>query len=963
MHDSDKTKEQLIAELTTLRRSYRALEAAAAERTRTAAALQASERRYRHLMEHSLGLLCIHDLDGILLEINSAAAQALGYQPKDSVGKSLREFIAPAVRDQFEAYLERIRQHPMDSGLLRVVTRTGEERIWLYRNVRYEEPTRPPYVLGHAVDISERVLAEQALKQAHEALEQHVAERTLALQRAEEESRGFFSHVGVGMYMCDPAGRFVRVNQAFCAYLGYSKAELLGGRTFWDITHPDFQEITQQINAQTVAHRRPTATYEKMYIRKDGTAIWGRVNGSWIYDVNGNPLQGIGVVEDITARKQAEEAIRQSEERFRHLVEDSIQGILIHRAGKPIFTNQAYAEMYGYDSPEDILRLENIFQEIIAPEDRDRLYHYFQCRLRGEPAPTHYTCRGVRRDGTYIWVENLITIVPWEGEIAIQCSVVDISERKQTEEALRQSHAYFHALVQHSADIICVLDAEGNVNYCSPSLETVLGYRPHELRERNILGTLHPDDRARVQSTLAQLVQHPGTAQAVEYRVRHRDGSWRTLEAVGSSPIESLNAGTIIVNARDITERKRAEEERQKLETQLRQAQKMESIGTLAGGIAHEFNNVLAAILGFAELTQYVVARGEKAWSYVQEVLKAGQQAKDLVQQLLTFSRPGEHKLEPVSVAQVVRDALPLIRAIFPSTIDIRLDITAETSVVLADQTQLHQVVLNLCNNAEYAMRQTGGILEIVVEAVQVDDAWATSYLQLLSGVYVRLAIRDTGHGIAPEVKDRIFDPFFSTKGVGEGSGLGLAVVHGIVTSHSGVIAVESTPGAGTTCVVYLPQYEGTVGDVGGPEPAHLLAHGKGRILFVDDEEMLVRLAQVQLKNLGYEVVVHTASQDALQAFRAAPSEFILVITDQTMPGMTGTMLVEELRHIRSDIPIILCTGFSHLINDEQAQVLGVDAFMMKPIVTQELATIIKQVLDKRAALETESLKRLSQSG
>ena len=607
MHDIDKTKAQLLVELATLRRRYRTLEGVAAERTRTEAALQASERRYRHLMEHSLGLLCIHDLEGILLEVNTAAAQALGYQPTEGVGKSLREFIAPAVRYQFDAYLERIRQHPMDSGLLRVVTRTGEERIWLYRNVRYEESTGPPYVLGHAVDITERVLAEQALKHAHEVLEHRVAERTVALQRAEAASRGFFTHAGVGMYVCDPAGHFLKVNPAFCAYLGYSEAELLHGMTFWDITHPEFQAITRQTNAHTVAGLRPTTTYEKRYVRKDGTAIWGRVNGTWIYDVDGNPIQGVGVVEDITARKQAEEARRQSEERFRHLVEHSLQGIMIHRAGTPVFANQAYAELYGYDSPEDILRVANIFQEIIAPEDRDRLYHYFQCRLRGEPAPTHYTCRGVRRDGTYIWVENLITVVPWEGEIAIQCSVVDISERKQTEEALRQSHAHFHALVQHSADIICVLDAAGHVHYCSPSLERVLGYSPHEVREQNFFEAIHSDDRAQVQHTLTQLVQSPGTTQAVEFRVRHRDGSWRTLEAVGSSPLESPNAGSLIVNARDITDRKRAEAERQQLEHQLRQAQKLEAIGTLAGGVAHEFNNALAAILGFAELTQYAL--------------------------------------------------------------------------------------------------------------------------------------------------------------------------------------------------------------------------------------------------------------------------------------------------------------------------------------------------------------------
>jgi CheY-like chemotaxis protein len=272
---------------------------------------------------------------------------------------------------------------------------------------------------------------------------------------------------------------------------------------------------------------------------------------------------------------------------------------------------------------------------------------------------------------------------------------------------------------------------------------------------------------------------------------------------------------------------------------------------------------------------------------------------------------------------------------------------------VLANQTQLHQVVFNLCSNAEYAMRKTGGLLEIAVETVKVDDAWATSHPRLSPGAYVRLTVHDTGHGITPEVKDRIFDPFFTTKGVGEGSGLGLAIVHGIVTSHSGMISVESTPGEGTTCSIYLPQFAGTVGDSDDPEHTEpMMAQGQGRILFVDDEEVLVRLAQLQLERLGYEVVAHTASLEALEAFRADPYGFVLVITDQTMPTMTGTTLMEALHHIRPDIPIILCTGFSHLINDEKARALGADAFVMKPVVAQEFAAIIKQVLDKRAAQE-----------
>ena len=390
--------------------------------------------------------------------------------------------------------------------------------------------------------------------------------------------------------------------------------------------------------------------------------------------------------------------------------------------------------------------------------------------------------------------------------------------------------------------------------------------------------------------------------------------------------------------------------ERKRLEAQLRQAQKMEAIGTLAGGIAHDFNNILTAILGYTDLALDDIRQESTAWNYLHEVRKAGLRAKTLVQQILTFSRRTEQPRTPVPLPLLIKEVLALLRASIPSTIEIRQEITQDVGTVLGDPTQLQQVLLNLCTNAAHAMHVTGGRLEVRLEAVVVDTPMITQHPELQPGPSVCITVTDTGHGIPPEVMERIFEPFFTTKGPGEGTGMGLALVHGIITDHGGAVLVDSVVGQGTTFTIYLPR---------SPEPAQNEASqdasvspgsqpGTECVLFVDDETILVSLGQAILQRLGYDVVACTSSVEALEVFRAAPRRFDLVITDQTMPHMTGEVLAQELRRLRSDIPIILCTGFSHVMHAERAQELGIDAFLMKPLAMQDLAQTIQQVMAAR---------------
>ncbi len=424
-----------------------------------------------------------------------------------------------------------------------------------------------------------------------------------------------------------------------------------------------------------------------------------------------------------------------------------------------------------------------------------------------------------------------------------------------------------------------------------------------------------------------------------------------TYVTVSGKPIRHLDDTIIGYRGvtHDITEQLFAEAQlrQARQEEEVRQAQKMEAIGTLAGGIAHDFNNTLGIILGYTDLTLQTAAPDSIVRKNLQHVLTAGQRAKDVIQQILTFSRSSEPERQPVSLRQLTQDALQLIRASLPTTISIQSNLSDNgPDTVLADVTQLHQVLMNLASNAEYAMRESGGIFSVSIDTAEVDQGLLLRYPELKPAPYVRLVVQDSGHGIETATAERIFEPFFTTKRVGEGTGMGLAVVHGIIASHGGVITIRSTQGVGTTFTIYLPLIATIISPT--PPSDNITPYGTGTVLFVDDDEVLSLLGEQMLNYLGYDVVIETHSPNALATFQANPHRFDLVITDQTMPTLTGAALAQELRQIRPDIPIILCTGFSHSIDADQAEAQHIDAFCMKPLVAHDLGLAIRNVLTNR---------------
>ena len=424
---------------------------------------------------------------------------------------------------------------------------------------------------------------------------------------------------------------------------------------------------------------------------------------------------------------------------------------------------------------------------------------------------------------------------------------------------------------------------------------------------------------------------------------RKKDGTEFPVEINGIA-LEFNGSLYGVCFCKDISERKKDEEERLKIEAHLFENQKMESLGTLAGGIAHDFNNILGAIVGYAELTRMQCQEGSKLENYVSQISRAGNRAAELVKQILWFSRQGLREKKPLETSRVVREALKLIEATLPANIEIIEKISPNLPPILGNEIQIHQIVMNLCTNAYHAMKNSSGTLGVSLIAVTIQEHDINYVPDVVPGNYIKLAVSDDGSGIPPELINRIFEPYFTTKAVGDGTGLGLSTVHGIVKDHAGFIQIHSEVGIGTTINVLLPVAETeAIIEMGENE---LLPKGIETILLVDDEEALIDLGRDLLERLGYRVETRASSLDAIEAFRVNSQKYDLVLSDITMPKMTGDELAQRIKTMRPDIPIILCSGFSNRIDERSLEILGIDAILMKPIIYSELAHTIRRVLD-----------------
>ncbi len=612
---------------------------------------------------------------------------------------------------------------------------------------------------------------------------------------------------------------------------------------------------------------------------------------------------------------------------------------LLDGAAIVVYANEEAHRSLGY-APGELAGTH--VREFVEGLDGDRLEELVAHMKREGFASVRAMQR--RKDGSRFTVETRLALVRRDGAPLIVAFVRDLTEQEETRSALRASEERYRHLLELLPDGVVAYDGKGRIGFANPAAARLMAaLRPDVLVGMTVIDLVHPDSREDARGRLARMLEGEHLL-STEMALLRLDGTSFPAE-VTSAP---MGDGSIITVARDVSERHRAEVERKLLEERLRQGEKIEALGTLAGGVAHDFNNVLAAILGHAEALAGELPAGSLGRDDAEQIAAAALRAKGVVQQILAFARRRPPQAAPVDVARAVREELSLVRAATPANVEIRTRTAPDAGAVRADPTQLHQVLLNLCANARDAMAARGGVLEVTVERAELPSPAAPA--GLAPGSYVRLTIADTGHGMDTATRARAFEPYFTTKPAGAGSGLGLAVVHGIAAALGGAVTLESAPGRGTRVDVWLPRLP-EAAPPPPPRPAAapaVPAAAPRRVLLVDDDPPVARAIGRMLERLGYRVTTDVTAEAAFERFRDDPQGFDVVVTDQTLPGMGGDELTLALLAIRPELPVLICTGYSARLDEAEARAIGARALLAKPLDLHELGEAVAAVLPPR---------------
>jgi PAS domain S-box-containing protein len=918
------------------------------------AGYEAAGNAYRLLFERAGEMVCLLDLQGRFLAVNQAGEQLTGYPASELVGRFAVELIVPELRGeavgQFRARLEDGRERPPDETVL--IARDGRHVPIEVSSTFFEVDGRPVGVLGLVADRTAKEDAKEALRRSEERL-----------RGAEARFRAFFEFAPIGKAIVAIDGRFLEVNGALCEILGYPKSELVR-KTFHELTHPDDLAADLELVRQTLLGERRSYELAKRYLHPLGRVVWTLLSVSLVREADGEPSYFITQIQDITERRTAQEAVERSEARLaeaQHIVR--VGSWETDFATGAIAASDELCRLFEIDPARTDIKLEELLEHI-HPDDHE-LLRGASIRAQKTTANSDLEYRIVLADGSLRWIHARAEARVVDGNVVGRRGTSqDITERKQAEQQLAEAEHRYRTLVEQLplATYVRPLDMTRPNIYVSPQVEPMLGYPAAEWQsDPGLLARIvHPDDRERVLSAAAEL-RETGTPVRDEYRYVTPDGRtvWvqdETYRVVGET-------GDVVVQGflLDITERKRAEAERDRLDEQFHQAQKLEAVGQLAGGIAHDFNNMLTAIKGYSELLLNELEPGTAAHAEASQIQRAAEQAAALPAQLLAFGRAQPLEPQLFDLNALVGGTQDLLEHLLSEAVELVVEPAGDPIFVRVDAARVETALVNLALNARDAMPD-GGTLRISTGVVEL-DADEAGEQQVAAGFYSVVSVVDSGQGMDAETAARAFEPFFTTKPHGQGSGLGLASVYGTVRQSGGFVSVETQPGSGTAIHLHLPAAKRPApGDVSRaaaeppvadavPVPAP--GPGAGRVVLVAEDEDVVRELVVRiLRRDGY--VVHAAARgsEALGLLDRLGSPIDVLLTDMVMPGMGGRELAERVLEQRPGTPVVFMSGYT-----EDAPTLDAvrqpSSFLTKPFSSTALRDAVVRAIPQTNGAST----------
>ena len=885
-------------------------------------ALIASETRYRRLFETAQDGILILDADsGMIVDVNPFLRDMLGYSREHFLEKKIWEigFFRDIIGNR-ENFLELQQKRYVRYDDKPLETSDGR-RIDVEFVSNVYEVDHVQVIQCNIRNITDRKRAEKGLRESEERY-----------QRITEAITDYIYTVRIA------DGRAVKTTHGLgcLTVTGYEPGEFANDPYLWFnmVAAEDRPKVEEQ--ARRILAGEDPDPIEHRIIHKDGTVKWVRNTFVPHRNEDGSVATYDGLIQDITERKRAEKELRESQLRYRAMIQQSSEGIGISELnGCYVEVNPAFCTMTGY-SEKELLSMRVV--DLLPKETSLKLF----TQVVQERESGYREVELVRKDGTTFIALISGSSIEIGSECFVQGFVQDITERKRAEETMRENSLMLELAMSAAKMAWWQMDIPtGNISFEKRKAE-MLGFPPEQFKHyKDFMALVHPEDSERAMNAMRGHLAGSMDKYEVEYRISTKSGEYKWFYDIGAVTKRDasgtpLKVAGLVIN---ITERKHAEKA-------LHQGQRMESIGTLAGGIAHDFNNVLGGIMGYGEMSLKYAEKDSKLERNLLKILKATDRAKHLIEQILTFSRKTDSKMSIISIRPIIQEVLDLLRASIPSSVIIDWDLEKNTKPVSADPTKIHEAILNLATNAVHAMNRKG-TLTIKLFARSLEQRLYGQVGEIAPGEYSVIEVSDTGCGMYAATLSRAFEPFFTTKGVGEGTGMGLSVVLGVVQSIGGDIQVHSEVGKGTTFTLYLPVAEESETKAGDDESLPQLT-GSERILFVDDEQMLVEMAEEMLTSLGYKATCISNSLEALRFVREKGNDIDLLITDQTMPGMTGMELAKEVLKIRKDLPIILCTGFSNEVNPERGASIGISSSMVKPFRISEIGRAIRDAFDKK---------------